>query len=156
MAYGFLIDPYTKSTLIKLLPKLKIMGIEDNPTTDPDGTIPVATAREWAANWRTYLSTSGQDFVTRSFLIPIIDFQNILAYNPDAENVKAFIGLTSATDPLTAKLILVPVGENEEVLVLPIYGAGMGEVTSNVYDVTTACPPTCTPVSTGDTLDTDA
>ncbi|MDB5135919.1 MAG: hypothetical protein JWP37_2522 [Mucilaginibacter sp.] len=132
--------------------KLITMSIEDNPTTDPDGTIPVATAREWAANWRTYISTSGQDFITRSFLIPIIDFQNILLYNPDAENVRAFIGLTSATDPLTAKLILVPVTADEELLYLPVYGGGIGETTSNVYDMTKACPPECnTPVS--DTLD---
>ena len=122
------------------------------PITDPDGTIPVDVAREWAANWRTFISTTNPDFITRSFLIPIVDFQNIVLYNPTAEAVKAFIGLTDPEDATTAKLMLVPVLEGEEKLELPLVGGGLGEIQSNVYDMTTACPPTCgTPV--GDTLD---
>lgn len=123
------------------------------PITDPDGTIPVAVAKEWAANWRTFISTTSPDFVTRSFLIPIIDFQNILLYNPSAEAVRAFIGLTDPEDATTAKLMLVPVMEEEEILVLPLVGGGLGDTQSNVYDMTTACPPTCVTTPVGDTLD---
>lgn len=128
------------------------MSTENTSTNDPDGTIPVEIAKEWAENWRTYLATSDSEFIARSFLIPIIDFQNIMLYNPDAEAVRAFIGLESATDPLTAKLMLVPVQNGEEILVKAIVGGGLGESQSNIYDFTKACPPDCvTPV--GDTLD---
>jgi hypothetical protein len=119
------------------------MSTENTLNNDPDGTIPVDIARVWAENWRTYISTSGSEFVTRSFLIPIIDFQNILLYNPDAESVRAYIGLESATDPLTAKLMLVPVEGGQEVLVKDIVGGGLGDPNSNVYDFTKACPPDC-------------
>ncbi|MES2267371.1 MAG: hypothetical protein V4520_11450 [Bacteroidota bacterium] len=122
------------------------------PTTDPDGTIPVATAKEWAANWRDYLVTSTSDFITRSFEIPIVDFQNILLYNPNAESVKAFIGLKEFGDPLSAQLMLVPMVEGEEVHALQLVGGPVGETQSNIYDMTTACPPTCV-TSPGDTLD---
>jgi hypothetical protein len=128
------------------------MSNENTSTNDPDGTIPVELAREWADNWRTYLSTSDSEFIARSFLIPIIDFQNIMLYNPDAEAVRAFIGLESATDPLSAKLMLVPVENGQEVLVKAIAGGGLGGSESNVYDFTKACPPDC-PVTVGDTLD---
>lgn len=122
------------------------------PITDPDGTIPVPVAKEWAENWRTFLSTSEQEFVTRSFMVPICDFQNILLYNPDAEYVRAYIGLESATDPLSAKLMLVPVTDGSEIHVIP---GTLGDAPkSNVYDLTTSCPPTCVTTPPGDTLDT--
>lgn len=124
------------------------------PTTDPDGTIPVATAKEWALNWRDYLATATTDFVTRSFDIPIIDFKNILLYNPDAESVKAYIGLKDPADPLSAQLMLVPIVDGTEVHVLPLVGGPVGDSQSNVYDVTTACPPNCvSDPPPGDTLD---
>ncbi|MBB5395734.1 hypothetical protein [Mucilaginibacter sp. AK015] len=122
------------------------------PVNYPDGTIPVSTAKEWAANWRTFISNNNPAFVTRSFLIPICDFQNIILYNPEAEAVKAFIGLTDPADAESAQLMLVPVSAGEELLTLPLVGGGAGDTQSNVYDVTTACPPTCV-TSPGDTLD---
>ncbi|GGH15829.1 hypothetical protein [Mucilaginibacter phyllosphaerae] len=121
-------------------------------TNDPDGTIPVTTAKEWAANWRDYLKTANPDFITRSFVIPIVDFKNILLYNPDAEAVKAFIGLEFAGDALSAKLMLVPVNGGEEVLYKHLTDEKVGNPPSNVYDLTTACPPTCGP-GTGESLD---
>lgn len=128
------------------------MSTENTPPQDPDGTIPVDVAREWAANWRTYLSTSNQDFITRSFTLPIIDFKNILLYNPDAESVRAFIGLESATDPLSAKLILVPIVDGKEILVTLTNNLGDAG-TSNVYDLSKACPPQCAITTSDDTLD---
>ncbi|MCO5934012.1 hypothetical protein NAF17_00550 [Mucilaginibacter sp. RB4R14] len=122
------------------------------PLTDPDGTIPVATAKEWAANWRDYLLTADSDFITRSFEIPIVDFQNILLYNPTAQSVKAFIGLKDIGAPLTAQLMLVPVVAGQEVHTLQLVGGLVGDVQSNIYDMTTACPPTCSTI-VGDTLD---
>lgn len=131
------------------------MSTENTPIADPDGTIPVDVAREWADNWRTYIATSGSEFIARSFLIPIIDFQNIMLYNPDAEAVRAFIGLESATDPLSAKLMLVPVENGQEVLVKSLVGGELGGSQSNVYDFTKACPPDC-PVTVGDSLEQTA
>ena len=128
------------------------MSTENTSNNDPDGTIPVDVARAWAENWRTYIAAEDPGFVIRSFFIPIIDFQNIVLYNPDAEGVRAFIGLEDETDPLTAKLMLVPVVNGEEILVKSVVGGGLGDPNSNIYDLTRACPPDCVnPV--GDTLD---
>jgi hypothetical protein len=129
------------------------MSTENPLINDPDGTIPVEVAKAWAANWRTYLANSGTAFIARSFLIPIIDFQNILLYNPNAEGVRAFIGLDDAEDPLSAKLMLVPVENGKEVLVKPIVGGGLGDSQSNVYDFTKVCPPDCVAPGEEDSLD---
>ncbi|WP_179415857.1 hypothetical protein HDF19_06540 [Mucilaginibacter sp. E4BP6] len=117
----------------------------NNLNEDPEGTIPVNDAVQLTANWRTYLATSGQAFVTQSFLIPIIDFKNILEHNANAQSVRAYIGLSDPTDPLSAQLLLVPVSEGQDVVYLP-KGHGDSEsatLKSNVYDLTTACPPIC-------------
>lgn len=123
------------------------MSINNLPAGDPEGTIPVATAIELTANWRTYLKISEETFHVQSFLIPIINFKNILLYNPDAEGVRAYIGLESATDPTSAKLVLVPVVDGHDVPYLSGSGNTADGTTtdgiSNAYDVTPPCPPQC-------------
>lgn len=122
------------------------MSLTNYPETGPDGTIPVNDAIQLAKNWRDYLTATSPQFVARSFFIPIIDFSNILAFNPDAEGVRAYIGLDDATDPMSAKLILVPVVNGEDVLVVhPDTTPGnLGdEGQSNTYDLTRMCPPYC-------------
>ncbi|HTH83279.1 MAG TPA: hypothetical protein VL490_10110 [Mucilaginibacter sp.] len=123
------------------------MNVNDLPTSDPEGTIPVAEATRLTANWRAYLQVSKQAFATHAFLLPIIDFKNILQYNPDAEGIRAYIGLDDANDPTSAKMILVPVVNGQDVCYLPKPpGASLGDDdddTSNTYDVSTTCPPEC-------------
>lgn len=123
-----------------------------NPN-DPQGTIPVEQAYEWAANWRSYLERSGQAFAIRSFLLPIVDFQNILLNNPDAESVRAYIGLESADDPMAANLMLVPVVDGQDVPVLPVEAdsgeQARGATKSNIYDQALPCPPCGNPVPGG-------
>ncbi|MBD1395325.1 hypothetical protein [Mucilaginibacter glaciei] len=122
------------------------MSDSNNQSTGPDGTIPVNDAITLTRNWRTYLAASQQGFIAQSFSIPIVDFQNILTYNPDAEAVRAYIGLESATDPLSAKLVLVPVVDGQDVLFIDTTtpgGVGGDPNSSNVYDLTNVCPPTC-------------
>jgi hypothetical protein len=123
------------------------MSTNNLPGSDPEGTIPVATAIELTANWRTYLKTSEEAFHIQSFLIPIINFKNILLYNPDAEGVRAYIGLESATDPKSAKLVLVPVVDGHDVPHLPGGGNNIDGTTnseiSNAYDLNPPCPPQC-------------
>jgi hypothetical protein len=117
----------------------------NNLNDDPEGTIPVDQAIQLAANWRTYLAASGQAFVAQSFLIPIIDFQNILEHNPDAQGVRAYIGLADPTDPLSAQLLFVPVSGGQDVVYLTRHHGNGATTTlqSNVYDLTTVCPPMC-------------
>jgi len=113
-----------------------------NSSNGPEGTIPVSTAIELTANWRTYLASSQQAFVGESFFVPIINFVNILKYNPDAEGVRAYIGLSDPTDPTSAQLLLVPVNQGQDVVSIPNYGND-GDDGSNVFDMTTICPPVC-------------
>lgn len=125
------------------------MSNTNYPTAGPDGTIPVNDAIDYAKNWRQYLVNAKPDFKGQSFLLPIVDFQNILKFNPDAEGVRAYIGLESADDPMSAKLILVPVVDGKDVLVVPVptqEGDLGGDDQSNTYDVSMLCPPTCAPV----------
>ena len=122
------------------------MSLTNYPATGPDGTIPVNDAIQLAKNWRDFLTASNQQFVGRSFFIPIIDFSNIQAFNPDAEGVRAYIGLDDPADPMTAKLILVPVVNGQDVLVVyPDASPGnLGDDgQSNTYDLTRMCPPVC-------------
>ena len=77
--------------------------------------------------------------------IPIIDFKNILKYNPDAESVRAYIGLGDVNDPMSSNLILVPVVNGKDV----IYKSASekpaldSEIDSNIYDLSKVCPPNC-------------
>jgi len=118
-----------------------------NSSNGPEGTIPVATAIELTANWRTYLASSDQSFIAQSFLVPIINLKNILEFNPDAQNVRVYLGLEDATDPATAKLIFVPVSNGQDIVYLPSENNGGSqdgnESKSNVFDFTTQCPPIC-------------
>ena len=118
----------------------------DNESQGPEGTIPVDEAAEMTKNWRDYLKSTNQEFAARSFLIPIVDFQNILKYNPDAEAVRAYVGLKEIDGSKSSKLVLVPVVDGKDVLFQSTEGIqGLGvEPESNVYDFTTTCPPVCT------------
>jgi len=130
------------------------MSINNLSASDPEGTIPVPQAMQMTANWRTYLAATEQDFNVRSYLIPIISFQNLLLNNPDAEAVRLYIGLTNETDPTTSQLLLIPIVNGQEVPYLPGADKGINEndddCDSNIYDLSGPCPPQC---STGTTLD---
>ncbi len=132
------------------------MSTNDLPNSSPEGTIPVSQAMQMTANWRKYLESSEQVFNVRSYLIPIIDFQNILKYNPDAEAVRAYLGLGDAGDPATSQLLLVPIVDGKEVIYLStadkVGGKDGDDGDSNIYDLTNPCPPQCGS-GTGDGLD---
>ena len=126
------------------------MSITTKINDSPDGTIHLETAKAWAANWRTHLSNSGDVFQGRSFFIPIASINTLLANSPNAEGVRAYIGMEDETDLLTAKLVIVSVVNGEEVLTLP--GENGGEDRPGTVDLVTACPPVC-PTGGGPTLE---
>ncbi|WP_214070705.1 hypothetical protein [Mucilaginibacter sp. dw_454] len=101
-----------------------------------EGTIPVDQAKQMVVNWQSYIATSGQKFNVRSYLVPIAAYKNLLINNPDAENVRVYIGLNDATNPATSQILLVPIVNGDEKL-----NRETGE--SNVYDTTVPCPPVC-------------
>lgn len=122
------------------------MSTNNLSAAGPPGTIPVPDAVRMANNWKVYLDKSAQAFITESFLVPIVAFQNILLYNPTAEGVRVYIGLEDSEDPNSAKLILVPVVDGKEVPYLPepkTEGTVGGDGSSNTYDMTHPCPPEC-------------
>jgi hypothetical protein len=126
------------------------MSEQTNQPNDPDGTIPLATAKAWAANWRTHLSNSEDVFQGRSFFIPRVSINTLLANSPNAEGVRAYIAMEDETDPLTAKLVIVSVVNGEEVLTIP--GENGGEHRPGSVDLVTICPPNC-PTGGGPTLE---
>jgi len=112
-------------------------------TNDPAGSIPLNNAIDLTANWRKYLASSKQTFATHSFLIPFVSFTNIVLYNQGAEGVRAYIGLEDPTDPTTAKLVLVPVVNGQDVPILHNLTGDEDSIQSNVFDLSSSCPPLC-------------
>ncbi|QJD94755.1 hypothetical protein HH214_02125 [Mucilaginibacter robiniae] len=111
---------------------------------DASGKISVSTAATLTANWRSYLATSGQDFQTKAFLIPINSIKNLLANNPDAEGVRVYLGLEDASDADSGKLVIVPtIGDNDIIFMSDSSNNPDSEDDSNVYDRTDSCPPLC-------------
>jgi hypothetical protein len=130
--------------------RIKKMATQDQ--TSPEGTIPVSEAMKMTSTWRLYLNnnTTDTDFQVRSYLIPIISFQNLLKYNPDAEAVRAYIGLNELEDVSTTELLLVPIVGGKEMPYRQILdGGGLGDPDcdtddcSNIYDLSAPCPPEC-------------
>ncbi|MES2487223.1 MAG: hypothetical protein V4581_14905 [Bacteroidota bacterium] len=133
------------------------MSTKDLPGGSSAGTIPVEEAAERTQNWRTYLSTSGQDFITRSFYVPILSLDSFIHNNPTAEAMRVYIGLTDPNDPLTSQIFFVPIVDGKEQLFqgTEAQGGVGGPGGSNVYDMSTSCPPECGSGGggPGDTLD---
>jgi hypothetical protein len=130
------------------------MSTNDLPGGDSQGTIPVEEAAKMTENWRIYLESANQDFNVRSYLIPITSYETLLKNNPTAEAVRVYIGLADEKDPNTSKVFLVPIVDGKEQL---FQGTEPGTVGgpggSNVYDMSTSCPPDCGSGGPGDTLD---
>ncbi|MDB4926661.1 hypothetical protein [Mucilaginibacter sp.] len=126
------------------------MSTNDLSNTGSEETVPVPQAMKMTDNWRTYLASSGQAFNVRSYLIPIISYQNLLLNNPDAEAVRAYIGLTDPADPTTSQLLLVPIVNGREKPYVQTDNMVQGDSGSNVYDLSAPCPPYC---GTGGELD---
>ncbi|RVU00151.1 hypothetical protein EOD41_14420 [Mucilaginibacter limnophilus] len=105
---------------------------------DPPGSIPVDIASQWTANWREFIASSNQAFNILAFTIPIECIKNMLLYNENAEGIRAYIALENADEVSSAKLVMVPVIGNEDIINQPADNSK-----SNVYDNTDACPPVC-------------
>ncbi|MBL4674890.1 MAG: hypothetical protein JKY70_01580 [Mucilaginibacter sp.] len=118
----------------------------------PEGSIPTSEADQMIANWKAFTEEPESNFSILSFSTPIADFTNIVKFNPGAESVRVHLGLETAGDPTTAKLIFIPVvnGEQLKRIVMPQGGGSGTEVEggdgsqSNTYDITRPCPPYCT------------
>lgn len=116
------------------------------PALEAGRKITVTEAVRLTTNWRTYLDESECDFQAKAFLIPIASIKNLLDTNPDAEGVRAYLGLNDPDDAMSGKLVLVPVVDGEDVIFLPDgNGDPDEEDDSNVYDRSQQCPPYCAP-----------
>jgi hypothetical protein len=110
--------------------------------------ITVTEAVRLTTNWRTYLAESECDFQTKAFLIPITTIENLLTTNPEAEGVRAYLGLNETENAVSIKLVLVPVVNGEDIIFLPgSNGDPNSEDDSNVYDRVPECPPNCSPAN---------
>lgn len=118
----------------------------ENPT---DGTIPLATGKAWAANWRSHLSASEDVFQVRSFFVPIASINTLLTNSPSLEGIRTYMALEDSGDMTTAKMVMVAIVDGEEVLTL---SEENGEVQSGTVDMFTPCPPYC-PTGNGPTLE---
>lgn len=121
---------------------------ENNPFSGMNVKLTVAEAIRLTTNWREYLKSSGQDFQVRGFLLPVESIRALLDTNPEAEGIRAYIGLENVNDPANANLVLVPVVGGEDIIFIPGSAQrGANEDDSNVYDRSSPCPPLCGPSS---------
>ncbi len=115
------------------------------PTPPFPDTLDEGTAQQYTLNWLNYMDPGGKnpDFI-RAFYIPAVDIEDLaaLAIQYGCDGVRAYIGLTNAEDPSTAKLILVPaIGSSpgQDMLKLP----DSPVVYSTIFDFTSPCPQSC-------------
>lgn len=115
---------------------------------DPQDTISLKQAIIYTTNWRDYIAPlSPTDQYIRAFYIPIVDITNLASYQ-NVEAVRAYIGLGTADDPATAKLVLVPVNDSGQ----DVLTSG-NPPESAIYDFTQPCPTACdlqSPLFTGE------
>jgi hypothetical protein len=124
------------------------MSTTNDGLPDAGRKITVTEAVRLTTNWRAYLAESECDFQAKAFLIPIESIKNLLATNPNAEGVRAYIGLNDADDAMSGKLVLVPVVDGEDIIFLPgSNGDPNAEDDSNIYDRSKQCPPDCPPAN---------
>jgi len=89
--------------------------------------------------------------ILRAFWIPIDDINNLAAVH-GADAVRAYICLEQPDDLSTIKVVLVPVIDNVDILVMPQSEfVGDNSLTddsgSTIYDFTQPCPVQCDPQS---------
>ncbi len=124
---------------------------QQSSVTQPEGTISLKEAMAYTTNWRTYIAplAPNPNYI-RAFYIPIVDITSLASFH-NVEAVRAYIGLGTADDPATAKLILVPVADNGDDI---IYAPSPDPIPqSAMYDFTQPCPATCdlnSPLFTGE------
>jgi hypothetical protein len=111
----------------------------------PSPGIPETTAVDFTTNWRNYISNidPSPDYI-RAFNIPMGDIVSLADFTK-CTSVRAYLGMSTAGDISTLKLVLVPVDDNNlDVLSIPVPDGGGVEVTqSSIYDLTVPCPQLC-------------
>ena len=121
------------------------MSTENTESVKPINSIPLATAQKWAKRWSKKEGNYNKHHELHAFLIPKVDFIEVLAEGVDA--VRAYIGID---DKGLEKLMIVGTKYDP---VTKIYvdmitvGDGVSEVADDIYDVTQPCPPACDPNS---------
>ena len=117
------------------------------PILPPTDVIPLSEAETLTQNWRTFIAP--QAIVPSSFIhafyIPMDDITQLAAFHTEAIAVRAYVCMENTTDPMTAKIVLVPVSEkNTDILSTYIPGTdGTSVEVSTIYDFTQPCPQAC-------------
>lgn len=119
---------------------------QEKSLSGSSGKISVKEGIRLTTNWRQLLTETKQPFQVLGFLIPADSIKQLLANNPDAEGVRAYVGLDDPARPESANLVLVPVVNGDDIIFIPGSNRDEGdEDDSNLYDRATPCPPICAP-----------
>ncbi len=119
------------------------MEKDDSRLGSSTRTVPVQEAARMTRNWRNFISKESQEFKIKGFLIPIEDIKEILQYNPNAEGIRTYLALENENDPSSAKLMIVPVVNGNDVIYRPASSNLTDVKESSVYDFTSPCPSVC-------------
>ena len=116
-------------------------------------TISLATAKEWAKNWRELESDYNKYNECRAFNIPKIDLQEVLTEEGVA-SIRAYIGVKETKNNKTGKtvyeekLMIVGVDKNNKDMISTVKSTELGDgEDDDIYDFTDPCPHVCDPDS---------
>jgi len=119
------------------------------PILPPTDTIPLDEAETLTQNWRSFIApqaiTPDPNSYIHAFYIPMDDIVQLANFHTEAIAVRAYLCMENTTDPMTAKVVLVPVSEKGTDILsthVPATDGSTVEV-SSIYDFTQPCPQAC-------------
>jgi hypothetical protein len=119
------------------------------PILPPTDTISLELAETLTTNWRTFIAPQSispdPNSYIHAFYIPIADIVQLAAFHSEAIAVRAYLCMENTTDPMTAKVVLVPVDEkNNDILSITVPDGEKADIQqSTIYDFTQPCPQAC-------------
>lgn len=106
-------------------------------------TIPLATAKKWAKEWRDDQASYNKYFELRAFNIPEDDLKDVLK-DPGVKSIRAYIGVEKTTaggkNTFEEKLMIVGVDKNNNDII-------SRNGNSLIFDFSHPCPSACDPKS---------
>lgn len=101
-------------------------------TTMAINTIPLPEAEVWQDNWIESENLANDPTKIRSFLIPLVDLQQVIN-EMGVANARGVLGITPQGE---YKFMLVGVDDSGQTMVNPL-------LDQHIYDFTQPCPPVC-------------
>ncbi len=117
------------------------------PKPNPRNTISLATAKEWAKEWRDDQASYNKYYQCRAFNIPKKDLVEVLAED-GVESIRAYIGVEKIEvkgkqTVFTEKLMIVGVNKLGKDMISSSDGLTLDDGKGSIFDFSDPCPDVC-------------